>query len=484
MTMPTATADGVRANEDDSTTTRATRGGDVAQGQATTEREGAPSVADKEATERTLLARRAVRFGDGNAEGRGSGSGRVASLLPAGAKQSKAAHVGVPPTTGANPALCSAAPYSEPSAFEHRAARRAERFATEREERGSSGVGMAKTQHEPNRELQLNPTGNSGNTGGTYKRGTSFRTGCKTAPGNVVIGSKPAQIPYASSWSTHGTTARQGGAGKRRTVPTKHGGVTAADATATSREEAVAASAEGRQCEARPNSVPLSRDDETRKRRRALTQERGRSSLGSRRQEAEVAISRLQERWIYSLDQLGVLPKGEERAAALRSLGAQRQRADAYAEAAARAAPRGAGRPTPVAAGTSVPDGLEPTAAASASLDEMIKLPTYSMARIASESDDFVLRAPFPETNMSPEDDPMPPVPEAGESSPDPNWRPSTLTDVYTVDGIKRIMAWFAEMRCYEAAAVAKAGSGLNRPDDLILDDEYVRRRRAADRGI
>ena len=76
------------------------------------------------------------------------------------------------------------------------------------------------------------------------------------------------------------------------------------------------------------------------------------------------------------MDEMDVLPKGEERAAALRSLGAQRQRADAYTAAAARAAPKGAGRPTPVAAGTSVPDGLELAAAAAASLDEMIKLPT------------------------------------------------------------------------------------------------------------
>ena len=123
-----------------------------------------------------------------------------------------------------------------------------------------------------------------------------------------------------------------------------------------------------------------------------------------------------------------------------------------------------------------MPGGLEPAAAAAAaSLDEIIKLPTYSMARVASESDDFVLRAPFPATNVSPEDDPMTPVPEASEFSPDPDWRPSTLTDACTVGGIKQIMAWFEEIRRYEAAAVgAKSGSGLTRPDDLILGDEYV----------
>ena len=50
------------------------------------------------------------------------------------------------------------------------------------------------------------------------------------------------------------------------------------------------------------------------------------------------ARSRQRERWIARLNEMVVLPKGEERAAALRSLGAQRQRADAYAAAAARPA--------------------------------------------------------------------------------------------------------------------------------------------------
>ena len=52
--------------------------------------------------------------------------------------------------------------------------------------------------------------------------------------------------------------------------------------------------------------------------------------------------------------------------------------------------------------------------------------------------------------------------------------RPSRLTDVYTVDAIRQIMAWFDEMRRYEADARSKAGSGLKLPDDLVLDDEYV----------
>ena len=69
--------------------------------------------------------------------------------------------------------------------------------------------------------------------------------------------------------------------------------------------------------------------------------------------------SRQRQRCIHQLGALGVLPQGEGRAGLIRSLGAQRQRADAYAAAAARAAPGGAGRPTPVALGSSVQEGLE-----------------------------------------------------------------------------------------------------------------------------
>ena len=45
---------------------------------------------------------------------------------------------------------------------------------------------------------------------------------------------------------------------------------------------------------------------------------------------------------------------------------------------------------------------------------------------------------------------------------------------MYTHEGVIKIMAWFEEMRVYELKGVAKKGSGLRRPDDLILDDEYV----------
>ena len=69
-----------------------------------------------------------------------------------------------------------------------------------------------------------------------------------------------------------------------------------------------------------------------------------------------------------------------------------------------------------MALGSSVPEGLEAAAAAGLSLDDITKkLPSYSMARVANESDEFVIRAPFPMTNVSPKDDPMPLVPDGLE---------------------------------------------------------------------
>ena len=65
----------------------------------------------------------------------------------------------------------------------------------------SAFVELGKSKNEPNREPQLDPfTGTSGNTGGTLSGDSSFIS----LPGNVVIGSKPAQIlPDGSSLSTH-----------------------------------------------------------------------------------------------------------------------------------------------------------------------------------------------------------------------------------------------------------------------------------------
>ena len=107
-------------------------------------------------------------------------------------------------------------------------------------------------------------------------------------------------------------------------------------------------------------------------------------------------------------------------------------------------------------------------------LGNFIKLPSYSMARVASEVDDFIRLAPFPTTNVSPAAKPMPEVPDAGNAVADPGSRPSALADVYTPDGIRRIMEWFDQMRRYEENGIAKTGSGLRQPDDLVLDDDYV----------
>ena len=268
------------------------------------------------------------------------------------------------------------------------------------------------------------------------------------------------------------TPGLQIGARARRTVPAGHGFKAAAtievavddeeqndDERRRQQLESAADQPSGRR---RPTGAAS--DDDARRRKRALTHERGRQVLGSRQR----------DRWVNQLDRSGRLPKGAGRAEAIAALGAQRQRAEAYAEAAARMAPRGGGLPTPVAAGSSIPDGLEAAAAASLSLDDIIKLPSYSMARVASESDEFVIRAPMPVTNVSPAAGPMPPVPDAGADVADRDWRPASLTDVYTEDGVKRIMDWFREMTFYESYGRERGGRGLQRPDDLILGDEFV----------
>ena len=210
--------------------------------------------------------------------------------------------------------------------------------------------------------------------------------------------------------------------------------------------------------------TPAVTDDVARRRKRALAHDRGRNVLGSHQR----------QRWVHQLDELIELPKGAQRAEATKALGAQRQRAEAYAAAAARAAPRGGGRTAPVALGSSVPEDLEAAAAAGLSLDGIIKLPPYSIARVANESDEFVVRAPFPVTNVSPAADPMPPVPDANATTDDPDWRPTSLLDAYTGAGVRTIMDWFAEMEKYEADGRARGGRGLKRPDDLILGDEFV----------
>ena len=158
----------------------------------------------------------------------------------------------------------------------------------------------------------------------------------------------------------------------------------------------------------------------------------------------------------------------------LAMLGSQRQRAEAYAAAAARATPGGGDRPTPVALGSSVSEGLEARAAAAMSLDELVKLPKYSIARIASETDDFVRRALFPITNVSPAAEPMTAPTHHASRVLCPNWRPSSLTDAYTPEGVRLIVSWFKEMQECEDNGKLRGGSGVRRPTDLVLDDEYV----------
>ena len=129
------------------------------------------------------------------------------------------------------------------------------------------------------------------------------------------------------------------GAGERRTVPAGHGfRTTATIEVAVDDDERNDAESERRRLEqaaeqpsTKRRPAPAESDDVVRRRKRALTHDRGRNVLGSRQR----------QRWVHQLDEQGKLPRGAQRAEAIKSLGAQRQRAEAYAAAAARAAAHG-----------------------------------------------------------------------------------------------------------------------------------------------
>ena len=139
------------------------------------------------------------------------------------------------------------------------------------------------------------------------------------------------------------------GAGERRTVPAGHGfKTTATTDVAVGDDERNDAESERRQLEraaeqpgTKRRPTPAVTGDVARRRKRALTHDRGRNVLGSRQR----------QRWVHQLDELGELPKGAQRAETIKALGAQRQRPEAYAAAAARAAPRGGGRTAPARRG-------------------------------------------------------------------------------------------------------------------------------------
>ena len=604
MTKPKARADGVRAYEDDSTSTEATRSGDVAQGHATAGHGDVRPVADRatgHAPPTDAVARRTVRFGEDNAERRGDDGGDTAGRptgltnVPAGAKHAKAAHGGARPTTGDDVRRCGESAFerlelaatdverktgnggdsrgggsdasvrsgpvrfggtpgpgaldlvrsAEPStqrdllrsqsAFERRAAQRAERFETEREERGSGGdrrpavrqptsrvhrvANFAKWATQVAEAAKADAAAASETVDWQAERRRRKSVARKAPTGETEVPAVP-QPPATKAREESGAVAStsrkaarlitsrptasrhdggpgiQVGARERRTVPVGHGfrvTTTVDDAADESEQNDDEHQRRLREAAApRAGRSPELSDDETRKRRRSPTKDNGRRVFGSRQLErlqsamsafrtepleteadsasrrrpgshdddswetgssfddrgkrrshgsttkarAALRTSRQRQRWVHQLDALGVLPQGEGRIDSIRSLGAQRQRADAYAAAAARAAPGGAGRPTPVALGSSVQEGLEATAASALSLDELVKLPSYSMARVTSESDDFVRMAPFPVTNVSPAADPMPEVSDAASGVTNPDWRPKAITDVYTHEGV------------------------------------------------
>ena len=155
------------------------------------------------------------------------------------------------------------------------------------------------------------------------------------------------------------------------------------------------------------------------------------------------------------------------------------RRSAAYAAALAVLASSGSPAPSgrnsstaPVAAGSTVTSGFEVSDAAVASLDDALKMPTFSMARVVHEDPAFVRLAQLPRTNVARAEGPLPALkaPAGG----DPAWRPKNLTEVYTENAVEEIMDWYGLMAEYEAAGRLRRGKGLRRPPDLVLDDQSV----------
>ena len=101
-----------------------------------------------------------------------------------------------------------------------------------------------------------------GDTGTPLRDGCTFVLGCPTGEtvdnqGRARLTSLAAGAKAAAHEGAPQTTRKdeQIGAGERRVVPAGHGVETTVDVTMREREKAAAASAEGRQCEARPSRV-------------------------------------------------------------------------------------------------------------------------------------------------------------------------------------------------------------------------------------
>ena len=155
------------------------------------------------------------------------------------------------------------------------------------------------------------------------------------------------------------------------------------------------------------------------------------------------------------------------------------RRSAAYAAAlavlASSSSPAPAGRNSstaPVAAGSTVTSGFEVSDAAVASLDDALKIPTFSMARVVHEDPSFVRLAQLPRTNVARAEGPLPaPTAPAGG---DPAWRPKHLTEVYTEEAVEQIVDWYSLMAEDETAGRLRRGKGLRRPPDLVLDEQSV----------
>ena len=334
---------------------------------------------------------------------------------------------------------------SPEAVFAYRAARRAERFEAETAERGSSG-GQLPTARQPTSrvhrvadfakwadqvaEAAKADAAAASTTFDWREERRRRKSAVHTAPTGeaeddlkIVSVDRPTPRSAAKTREEYGSAASasypgdeslrrsypgdedssgpgiQVGARERRTAPAGHGfRVSATVDDVAGESEQNDDEHQQRLLEAaaqRARRSPDLSDDETRKRRRGPTQDRGRRTFGSRQLErlqsamsafhfeppeaategesrrrpgshddsswetgssfddrgkrrahgskaaarSALKTSRQRQRWIHQLDALGVLPQGEGRIGSIRSLGAQRQRADAYAAAAARAAP-------------------------------------------------------------------------------------------------------------------------------------------------
>ena len=394
----------------------------------------------------------------------------------------KAAHGGATPTTSTedehDPPALNSGTCTERSSFERRVRRRAERFGTEEKERGNGGDATAAGRSDVERSDDDEPRRSSssrvhrvadfakwatrvaeeaaadaaaGSSSVDWRRERRRRKAAKSVAATTAVpfgsttkaadshqdadaaerASREATrliAPAPSAADQRSEHSVQIGARAHRTASAGGGFRVTATIDDAVDDDAQNDAESQRQLwsAAAPKATRHSRapanDDLQRKRKRALTADRGRRVLGSRRSDelrgilkniddtrfgvaggprrsteagdrlvrprgtvrtgssrsdgalpvgacsAASEATRQRDRWVHELESKGVDVRGDGSPEQLAMLGSQRQRAEAYAAAAARATPGGGDRPTPVALGSSILEGLEARAAAAMSL--------------------------------------------------------------------------------------------------------------------